>query len=277
MFYKPDSLAELLRMIDKEDKKKVFLAGGTDINVMKKKGMLKDEDIFYINRFDELKQIKVTDDVVKIGALVTYGDLLKSKILSEHLPYLVNSLSAFASPLIQNLATIGGNIANASPTNDVSPLLLVLDAKLVLLSVNGEREVNLENYYTGYKKSVLKNNEIIKEILIKKFDEKNYITYYQKVASRNILAISKLSLAGIKKLNGDKLEEVKIAVGSLNEYPRRLKKTEEYLKGSSVHQLDFSQIRNILSMEITPISDFRSDKEYRFEVCQNLLIDFLSK
>ena len=278
MFYKPPNLKALLELINEKNERFLFLAGGTDINVMKKKGMIKEADnIIYINHLKELKSIKMDDNYIRIGALSTYNNILNSDIINKHLPFFVKSLSTFASPLIQTLATIGGNIANASPTNDVSPLLLVLDAKLILKSISGEREVFLKDFYTGYKKTVLKKNEIIKEIIVPMDAQSDYIPFYNKVASRNILAISKLSLAGLKKTDNNIITDIKIAVGSLNEYPRRLFKTENYLKNLSISNVDFSEIRNLLELEITPITDFRSDKNYRFEVCQNLLTEFLSK
>ncbi len=278
MFYKPKSMEELLDLLNEKNEKVLFLAGGTDINVLIKKGVIKDSDtIFFINHFDELKVIQEKGSDISIGALTNYQSILSSELVKKYFPLLQTSLEHFASPLIQSMATIGGNIANGSPTNDVSPLLLVLDAKLVLVSKQGKREVFLKDFYIGYKKNILKNNEIITEIRISKDAQKDFITYYDKVASRNILAISKLSLAGLKKMKNDLISEIKLAVGSLNEYPRRLFRLEEYIKDKSLHTLDFSKIRELLSKEITPISDFRSDKEYRFEVCQNLITDFLSK
>ncbi len=278
MLYTPENLDDLLEKIDKKDGKKLFLAGGTDINVLIKKSVINpDDEIFYINDLVELKGIYESEDKIKIGAITTYREIIDSDILKKYISFFSESLEHFASPLIQTMATIGGNIANGSPTNDVSPLLLVLDAVLILKNKYNERTVPIKDFYTGYKKNILKDNEIIKEIQIEKTVQKGYITYYNKVASRDILAISKLSLAGLKKHENDIISDLKLSVGSLNEYPRRLFLLEDYLTNKSIEMLDFSQIRDILKREITPISDFRSDKEYRFEVCQNLIIEFLSK
>ena len=277
MVVKPENLDELLNIIHSESDKYYFLAGGTDINILIKKRVITNEKIIYINHIKELKKIKRKDGNIFIGSLSTYKDIFESDVMKQFFPFLLSSLGSFASPLIQTLATVGGNIANGSPTNDVSPLLLVLNAKLKIISQQGERIVYLKDFYTGYKKNILENNEIIAEIIISDDAEKDYIAYYKKVASRNILAISKLSLAGLKKMADDKIDEIKIAVGSLNEYPRRLFKLEGYLKGKSIDQIDFTFLRKILTEEITPISDFRSDKEYRFEVCQNLITEFLAK
>jgi len=277
MIVKPKNVDELLDIIHLDNGKHYFLAGGTDINILIKKRVITDEKIIYINHLKDLKKIKRENGNVFIGALSTYKDVFESDIMKRFFPFLLSSLEHFASPLIQTLATVGGNIANGSPTNDISPLLLVLNAKLKIISQQNERIVYLKDFYTGYKKNILKNNEIIAEIIIAEDAENDYITYYKKVASRNILAISKLSLAGLKKVTDDKIEKIKIAVGSLNEYPRRLFKLEEYLKNKSINQIDFTFLRKILTEEITPISDFRSDKKYRFEVCQNLITEFLAK
>ena len=178
-FYRPDTLSDLLNFIENVKENRFFLAGGTDINIMKKNDLFENENvIIFINHLDELKGIHEKSDYIVIGSATTFSEILNSKMISKFLPFFQLSLRSFASPLIQTIATIGGNIANASPTADSIPLLLVLDAKLEIISSNKTRLVNLSNFYTGYKKFNLEKNEIIKSVLIPKFAEKNSIKFY---------------------------------------------------------------------------------------------------
>ncbi|MCF7858794.1 MAG: FAD binding domain-containing protein [Candidatus Cloacimonetes bacterium] len=274
-FNKPKDLNELLENLSISQKKNYFLAGGTDINVQIKKEFIKDGNFYYINEIDELNGIKRKNEKVHVGALTTYRELLESDTISEHFPFLQRSLTNFASPLLTTMATIGGNIANGSPTNDVTPPLLVLDAELELISVAGIRNVSLTSFFTGYKKSLLKKDEIIKGVVLSIQAENGYETLYKKVGARKTLTIAKVALAGLKKIKEGKIDEIKLAVGSLNEYPRRLDKLEEYLNNIMIRDINKNTIDEILSKEITPISDLRSDKEYRYRVCLNLILSFL--
>jgi len=274
-FYKPTSLPNLFEIVRKIEGKKYYLAGGTDINVQIKNGMIKNEPMIFINHLNELRGISAVDDDIIIGALSSFKDLLESDLIKQHLPYLQTSLHAFASPLLQTMATLAGNLANGSPTADVAPLLLVLDAKLKLLSKSKMRVVSISEFYTGYKQFDMKNNEIIGAIIISKKAEKDYKTFHKKIGSRNSLTIAKIGLAGLKKIEEGVIKEIKLSAGSLNEYARRLPKLESYLTGREINKINFAEVEKILQHEITPISDLRSDKGYRYQVTVNLLKDFL--
>ncbi|KQC06220.1 MAG: hypothetical protein APR54_07530 [Candidatus Cloacimonas sp. SDB] len=274
-FYKPTSLPDLFRIVNDIEGKKYYLAGGTDINVQIKKDMIKDEPVIFINHLNELRGIFEVEDKIIIGCLTSFKDLLESILIKKHLPYLQKSLNAFASPLLQAMASLGGNLANGSPTADLTPPLLVLDAKLKILSRSKMRIIPLAEFYRGYKQFNLKHNELIGAIIISKQAEAGYDCFHRKIGSRKALTIAKIGLAGLKKAENGIIKDIKLAAGSLNEYPRRLIKLEEYLVGKSIDSLNFTDIEEILQKEITPISDLRSDKEYRWQVTVNLLETFL--
>jgi len=275
-FIKPKNINNLYETLDNLDQQ-YLLAGGTDINVQIKNGTIRNPNIIYINHLKELSGIEEENDSILIGSTTSFKDIIDSHIIKRHLPLIHSSLQNFASPLLQTSATIGGNIANASPTADVIPILLTLDAKLMLGSKDNTREVFLKDFFTGYKQTVMKSNELITKIIISKNTESKYQTFYQKVGSRNSLAIAKIAVAGIKKIEKEKIIDLKLAVGSLNEYPRRLFKIEEYVIGKTLIEIDFNKVDEYLQQEITPISDLRSDKEYRYHVCVNLIRTFLNE
>ncbi len=242
-----------------------YLAGGTDINVQISKQMIKDSTIFFIGNLQELKGIDAKNDELIIGAGVSFGQIIGSELVKANAPLLSQSLVNFASPLLQNTATIGGNIANGSPTADATPILLALDAQVLLVSAKGERKVKLCDYFTGYKQSVLEKGEVIKAVIVP--IEKGMSTFYKKVSSRKSLTIAKVALAAVYRKNGDKFESLRIAVGSLNEYARRLPAVEKVLQSGGSD----ADLQAALKKEITPITDLRSDAEYRFDVTYNLI------
>ncbi len=272
-FYQPKNLSELFRYCEATEGKKYFLAGGSDINVQLKKKIITDGTVISINHLKELHGIQELDEEIVIGALTTFRELITSDIIAQYFPCFQTSLKQFGSPLLQNVATLGGNIANGSPTADAVPLLLVLNARIRILAKSKMHKLPLSDFYLGYKKFNMKPNEIIGSVHISKDAERDWQTFYRKIGSRKSLAIAKLSLAGMKRIENDKITAVKLAAGSLNEYPRRLKNTETFLFDSNMPDED--NLRKILAEDITPISDMRSDKDYRFEVCCRLLSRFL--
>ncbi|MCK4312357.1 MAG: xanthine dehydrogenase family protein subunit M [Candidatus Cloacimonetes bacterium] len=276
-FVKPKDVENLLKNLEEDKGKKYFLAGGTDLNVQIKNGIIRDANIIYINHLSELSGISEENNIILIGATTSITDILDSDLIKRHLPYFQRSLESFASPLLQNTATIGGNIANGSPTADVIPLLLVLNAKVELSSKSQCRLVYIKDFFTGYKQNVMKSNEIITHIIIDKNAEKDFQTFYEKVGARRTLTISKVTLAGMKKVSGNRISQIRLAVGSLSEFPRRLFKVEDYITDKTLTEIDFSKVENLLGKEITPITDLRSDKEYRYHVCVNLIRTFLNQ
>lgn len=271
-FFKPENLSELFEIIKSLKGKYYLLAGGTDINVQIKHRMIPpNADIIYVNHLKNLQGIEETDNKIVFGALTTFQDLLSSSLVKFYFPLLAENLQNFASPLLQSTATIGGNIANGSPTADIMPLLLVLEANLILISNAGERSLPLQDFFSGYKKNALEKGEIIKAIEISKSAQKNCKTFYQKVGARKTLTIAKVSLAALVVSHDSKLRKVRLAAGSLNEFARRLPLTEEFLTGKSVENIDNNELKKIIQKEVTPISDLRSDSDYRLNVFLNLV------
>lgn len=269
-FKKPENLKQLLEMLQTSSKDRLLLAGGSDINIILRQRDIQPSEMIMINHLPELEGIKLEDDLLLIGATTTIADISASTLIKKHCPFLAESLVDFASPLIAGFSTIAGNIANSSPTADTVPLLLVLNARLILRSKGSIRKVPLAEFYKGYKSTVLKPQELIYSIEIPLQNKAEYSSRYIKVGSRSVLTIAKLSLAMIKDKNG-----FRIAAGSLNEYPRRLIHVEKYLNYLT-GSYDPQDLRQMLKKDVTPITDFRSDAEYRLQVCWNYLVRFMN-
>lgn len=258
-----NTLEEAIKLVD--DGYKV-LAGGTNIFVDKKKKGLISENFVDISKLD-LNYIKEDETGFYIGALVTFDCIEKYFKNKEGYREIYLSAYNMGGPQIRNRATLVGNIVDSSPACDGAPFLLVNDAEIIVKSVDGERKIAVKDFFLAFRKTALKNNEIITSIFIKK---QNGTGVFKKVGLRNAMAISVASLA-VKSTDG----KIRIAVGSLAPTPKRLYKVENYINGcQTVDKLEFE---SLIDGEISPITDLRANEEYRRTVCKNLLVSALKE
>lgn len=272
------ALDELLAEACAHEGRVYWLAGGTDLGVTRHAGTLPEGRTLCLWGIPELARIEESEGVLRIGAAVTIASLLESSAVREGLPLLVEALSCFASPQIRSLATLGGNICNGSPTADTVPPLLAMEAELELSSPGASRRLPLASFFTGYKKNVLRRGEIVAAVLVRSSGLRGYRTYYRKVGSRAGMTIAKLSVAAAARARTAEpriLDELRVAVGSLNEYPRRLPALEALLRGRDPAEVGAPLIEEAVRSQITPITDFRSDADYRARVCVDLILAFL--
>lgn len=248
-----------------------ILAGGTDIGLWVTKEHRDIPDIVYIGNIPELESSRTTDKCLEIGAAVTLSGAFD--LLAEHYPDLYEIIRRFASPPICNLGTLCGNIANGSPVGDTMPALMVLSASLVLSSTAGEREVPLDEFYTGYKCNVLRPGEFVRAVRVPLPVANSFLRSY-KIAKRFDQDISAICGAYWIRFEGDLISDVRIAYGGMAETPRRAVATEEYLQHNSWSQSVISSAKEALESEYTPMTDLRAGSEYRQSVAANLLQRF---
>lgn len=208
-----------------------------------------------------LRKIAVKDDVLSIGALATYTTIIRSRLVARRLPMLIEAARQIGGVQIQNRGTIGGNIANASPAGDTLPVLAAADAVIVLRSLEGERRVPITAFYTGYRTTVRRPDELIVAVEIAAIDGQQW---FRKVGTRAAQAISKVVMAGIRG------PAPRVALGSVGPTVVRLPRTEAALASVG----DISAAQAALEDEIHPIDDVRSTADYRRSVASNLLARF---
>jgi len=250
-------------------------AGGTDLMVLFEAGRLAHKQFLNIWNLRELRGIVVTDEHVMLGALTTYTDIQQSEVLKEEFPMLCRAASETGGLAIQNRGTLGGNIVNASPAADSPPALLVYDAELELLSQTGARWISYQGFHTGYKKMNMRAEEILGRIRLPRAAGNNLRHYYRKVGTRKAQAISKICFAGAARAANNRIEDVRISLGSVAPTVIRAVKTEALLSGQTIDATLIRAAREALSVEIVPIDDIRSTAHYRVRVAANLLEDFL--
>jgi xanthine dehydrogenase small subunit len=257
---RPRSLREALTML-RDDGPLVPLAGATDLYVSLNFGTLAGSRFLDLWSLDPLRRIEMRGDVLSLGALATYTSLTRSRLVKQRLPMLVDAARQIGGVQIQNRGTIGGNIANGSPAGDTLPVFAAADAVVVARSAGAERRVPFTAFYTGYRASVLRADELIVAVEIPAVRGRQW---FRKVGTRAAQAISKVVIAGVR---GD---SPRIALGSVGPVVVRATAAEKALEAG--HGIDAAVAA--LGTDITPIDDVRSTADYRRTVSQNLLRQF---
>ena len=272
----PGNLPAVISLLARQPGEWTPIAGGTDLMVLYAAGKLTARKLVSLWNLPELRQIKVSDAEVAVGAGCTYTDLSEHEVVGRDFPLLASAACWTGGVANQNRGTLGGNIVNASPAADSLPALLAYEAELILISARGERRVKYLDFHLGYKKTLLAPDELIRAICLPRHFA-GYISYSRKVGARNAQAISKVCIAGLGRIRDGFVEDIRIAAGSVAPVPIRLRKTEQLLKGKVLDAALVSEAQKAMRAEIRPIDDIRSTSAYRSAVLGNLISEFLER
>jgi CO/xanthine dehydrogenase FAD-binding subunit len=270
----PTTLTDALATLAREPDVWRPFAGGTDLMVLLESGMLSHQRFISLWGLPELRGIEVGKNVVSLGALTTYTDLLEHSVIRTDFPLLCDAAAQTGGVATQNRGTLGGNIGNASPAADTPPALLVYEAELELLSASGARRVPYDRFHTGYKTSVLAPGEIIARIHLPR--REGWTATFRKIGTRRAQAIAKICFAGAAAVDGRTVRDVRIAFGSVAPTVVRARTAEGSLRGRDLTDEAAAAAVEALAADITPIDDIRSTARYRLEVAGRLLAEFLS-
>jgi CO/xanthine dehydrogenase FAD-binding subunit len=248
------------------------IAGGTDVMVQIT-GEIgpPPERMIDLWRLDELRGISLENGSVVLGALTTYTEMRRSAICREHLPALVEAAATIGAAQIQNRGTIGGNIANASPAGDTLPVLLATDARIIAVSVRGERSIDVDRFWPSYRQTALALDELVLRVVIPLASGRE--VRFRKVGTRRAQAISKVVMALAWREHGRSAgwSDVRLALGSVAATPIRARQTEAILEGARPTPETADRAVEALAAEIEPIDDVRSTADYRRTVAARVL------
>jgi CO/xanthine dehydrogenase FAD-binding subunit len=261
----PTSLEEVYELLAERGRRVKIIAGGTDLMVALNANSLAAEEFIDIWRLNELRGIDDEGETIRIGALTTYTQLIRSPLIQLSVPALVEASQTVGAIQIQNRGTIGGNIVNASPAGDSLPVLSAFDAEVEIGSVRGVRKVSFNNFYTGYRQTVMEPDEILLAARLRKLNP-NERSFFLKVGTRRAQAISKVVMAVKVGTTGAEVNSISIALGSVAPVVVRVFRTNAILNATIIEQA-----RSTVSQEITPITDVRSTEHYRRTVTGNAL------
>lgn len=263
-FYQPATLAEASRLVKENGAGGRFLAGGTDLVIaMKEKGLLP-RYVVDLKRLPGLSGIREeADGSIAIGALTTMYAVETSPLIRRKYPFLSQSAAEVGSIQIRNRATIGGNMANATPSADTAPALVALDATARISGLNGSRTVALEEFFKGPGQTVMSTEEILTEISIPR-TAPELVGEYIKFSPRDMMDLAYVGVAVAFNLGSDKrCERVRIVLGAVAPTPLRARDAESLLEGQSLTEPLAAQAGDAAARESRPISDVRSSAEYR--------------
>jgi xanthine dehydrogenase small subunit len=257
-FVRPADLAETLRILA-ERPDAVLVAGCTDWGVEVNIRGVRAPLVVAIDRLRELRDFSVEEGQIRLGAALTLTEI--ERRLHGDVPLLAEMLPQFASRLIRNGATLGGNLGTGSPIGDAPPALLALDAAVVLASVDGERVVPVADYFTGYRQTVRAAGELIKEIRIPR--PLAGLTAFHKIAKRRFDDISSVAVAFALDVSDGVVRRASIGLGGVAATPIRATQTEVALVGRPWNRDTVWAAAGVMSAEGTPLDDHRASAAYR--------------
>lgn len=263
-YYQPATLQDASRLLKENGPGGRFLAGGTDLVIaMKEKGLLP-KYIVDLKRVPGLNGIRENSDgSIAVGALTTMYAIEKSPVITKKYPFLAQSAAEVGSIQIRNRATVGGNMANATPSADVAPALIALNATAKIVGAAGEREVALEDFFRGPGQTVMAPDEILTEITIPKTG-KGLVGEYIKFSPRDMMDLAYVGVAVAYNLDtGKKCDGVRIVLGAVAPTPIRARNSEALLEGRVLTEELAEKVGDEAARECRPISDVRSSADYR--------------
>ncbi|MDN5657306.1 xanthine dehydrogenase small subunit [Brevibacterium sandarakinum] len=271
-FRRPSTLAEALDILAGEPEVLV-VAGATDWGVEVNIKGARAKSMLAIDRLPELRTIARTDEYIELGAAQTLSELERE--LAGSIPLLGKLIPQFASRLIRNAATIGGNLGTGSPIGDTPPALLALDAQLVLTSARGSRVVDLAEYFTGYRQTVRSADELITAVRIPL--PLSPMTSFQKIAKRRFDDISSVAIGYAVNVEDQVVTKARLGLGGVAATPLRATATEALLEGSPWTLETVHGAAETLAAEGTPMDDHRASAKYRTAMLRSSLERFYAE
>jgi CO/xanthine dehydrogenase FAD-binding subunit len=265
----PPDLESLLAVKAREKEKALLLAGGSNLVVYIKDRVIREGTIVDVSNLKELAGIRLEAGRIFIGAGETLTRILESPLIHEHIPFLSEALRQFANPLVRNMSTIGGNIADASPIADSAPLLLVLDAEVKIAGQGGRRTVPLNEFFISPRRTRLAADEVITGFSFAVPERGT--GKFLKLGLRRGTACAVTSVAVWLIAAAGKVGDIRIALGGVAPRPIRAVKTEKRFRGQELTPERIAELAPALKEELSPIDDVRGSAAYRRAVSVRLL------
>lgn len=275
-YHTPASLAEACRLLHSGGPGTKVIAGGTDILLDLKKGILSAGSLISLAGLSGLRKIEKKDSVLRIGPLVTPNMLAGSDMVRKIFPGLAEAAASIAANQIRNLATIGGNLCSAVPSADLPPSLLTVEAELLLTARSGKRRIALRDFFLGPRKTALRRAEILTCILIPALP-RGTGTAYEKFQARDASALAIAGAAARLTVKGNKIVKALVAIGACAPTPLIMEAAGEFLAGKEPSEQNFVRAGELAAQCIKPITDIRGSEQYRREIARVLTIRVLKR
>lgn len=273
----PDTLKEALEVLDSYRDYKI-ISGGTDVLIKLRHGEWQDVSLLSINKLQELKHIKVLDNGdITIGAGVTFAEIFRSNLIMDKLTALGEGAISMGGPQIRNMATIGGNVCNGAVSADSIASLIAFDAKLKLVSQNGERLVPISSFYKGPGKVDLADNEILTTIVVEKNNYENKKSCYTKFSNRRAMDIAMLGVTVVTETKNNLFKDLRIGLSVAGPVPIRCYIAEEFGRSKEISSENINLIGKAAVASAKARDSWRASKAYREHLIEELTIRALEK
>ncbi|HVC80094.1 MAG TPA: FAD binding domain-containing protein [Chloroflexota bacterium] len=274
--FQPTSLLEGLDLLRVHGDRARLVAGGTDLIVETQRGMRPTDTVIDLSKVTELRYVTAEPGVIRLGGLATHNDVLASADCRAGALPLVQACAEVGAPQIRNRATVAGNLVTASPANDTITPLIALGAEMMLVSHAGERVVPLAEFYPGFRRTVLRADELVREIRVPTFgpDRRGL---FLKLGLRRAQAISVINLAVVLDFDGAVVREARIALGCLAPTIVRSARAEAWLVGKRLDAAAGAEAARLVRADVAPIDDLRGSADYRLATVESLTIHALER
>jgi CO/xanthine dehydrogenase FAD-binding subunit len=267
----PNDLGELWSLLNTKPEAALF-AGGTDLLVKRRSGLIDPSSLVCLERIQELKGVRQQGDLIFVGALTTHRQMLAHPIIKKDYQVLSQAIAVLGSPPVRNMGTIGGNIVTASPAGDTLAPWYVLDAEIEIQSESTGRRVPISSFILGPGQVDLRQGEILAGVWTKR-PHGFHIQHYEKVGRRNALACSVVSMAALMNISEDNtISEIRLAWGSVGPTVMRFREIENFLVGRPLTPRGLGDAILKVQQSVIPIDDIRASANYRREVAGKLLL-----
>jgi len=262
----PATIEQALQLLHEHAGRARIVAGGTDVLVELQRGVRSTKTLIDISKLHDLQYVQNVDGQIRLGALATHNDVIASRACIDHALPLAQACWEVGAPQIRTRATIAGNLITASPANDTIAPLMALGAELVLLSVDGERVVPLHEFYTGFRRTVLQANELVREIRFRQL-QPNQRGLYLKLGLRRAQAISVIDIAFVLTFDGKPatgtIADARITLGCLAPTIVHAATAEAWLRGKQLTPAVYHEAGRLANQDVAPIDDVRGSARYR--------------
>jgi len=275
-YLQPTSLAEALELLEQHAGNSRIVVGGTDVLVELQRGVRPTSTLIDISTLHGLKYIREENGTLLLGALTTHNDVIASSACVQRALPLAQACWEVGAPQIRNRATVVGNLVTASPANDTIAALMALGAELVLACRGGERVVTMDDFYPGFRRTVLQPGEMVREIRVPMMTDKQR-GLFVKLGLRRAQAISVIDFAIVLTFDGDEITDARVTLGSLAPTIVHAPTVEAYLRGKRLDEQVCREAGRLARKDVTPIDDVRGSATYRLETLDALIAQALRR
>jgi len=269
-YHKAQSVKEAVKLLAADPEAKL-IAGGTDVLIRLHGGSKEYRRLVDINGLTDLKEIsKEPDNAVRIGAMATFSEIMDSDLVNKHVPVIAESVGTVGGPQLRNMATMGGNICNGAVSADSAGALLVHEAELEIQGVDGKRVVPVVGFHQGPGRVALNQGDVLVAFRIRAENYKDFGAAYYKYAMRDAMDIATIGCTAAARLDGDKIDELRLAFTVAAPKPIRCEHAEKAAVGKPFSDKTLKTISDTVQKDVKPRDSWRATKNFRMHVIHTL-------